>query len=163
MIQNLGGAGTEWNSTPADSEKIWRYTTEVAWISSSGTWARSQFLLTAWDKVKFLEADIGAGYNLAKTDKKDGEAIGLVRFPIVFRNIDDALNESDKQTHYECVIYKASAPAVAPPTPTTPTPEPPKPTPSQVTTPKTGPETLLLIAAAFFIAFGLMFSLRKNG
>ena len=55
---------------------------------------------------------------------------------------------------------------VTPPTPATPgtpTPVPQKPTPApEMTKTETGPETLLLIAAAFFIAFGLMFTLRKR-
>ncbi len=167
-IKNLGGGSTEWSSTPNENDKVWRYTTEVVWTPSSATGSRSQFFLMPNDKVKFLEADTGAGYNLVKTDKKSGDAVGLVRYPTIYRNIDEAGNESEKQTNYECVIYKASVAVAAPPTPVTPTPKPtpvtptPKPTPAQVTTPKTGPETLLLIAAAFFIAFGMMFSLRKE-
>jgi hypothetical protein len=86
----------------------------------------------------------------------------MLRFPIVYHTVDIMNgNESEAKTHYECVSYSlaaSTAPAVV--TPQT-LPEK-KPTPAEVTQTKTGPETLLLIVAAFFIAFGLMFSLRKR-
>ncbi len=70
--------------------------------------------------------------------------------------IDASGNEGAADTHYECVSYKLSASSSpSTPVPTTPTPE-------KMTETKTGPETLILIIAAFFIAFGLMFSLRRR-
>lgn len=165
---NLGGANTEWTSKPTDNEKVWQYTTEVVWSSAGSGSTKQSFLIMPGDKVKFIEADLGAGYNLVKTDKKVGDALGMVKFPINYRNVSDTGTEGEKQTHYECVVYKAAAvtPAAVTPTPepteTTPTVDAPAPAPEQMTQPKTGVESLFLIAAAFFIAFGLMFSLRRK-
>lgn len=79
----------------------------------------------------------------------------MLRFPVVSHVVDATSgSEGAADTHYECVSYKLSAAAVTP-APTTPTPE-------KMTETKTGPETLILIVAAFFIAFGLMFSLRRR-
>ena len=61
------------------------------------------------------------------------------------------------------MAYKLDVPAPVVAAPETPVPEPVKPAPvPEMTKTETGPETLLLIAAAFFIAFGLMFTLRKR-
>jgi hypothetical protein len=89
--------------------------------------------------------------------------VGLLRFPVVAHAVDKTTaNEGPATTHYECVSYALSAPVV--PTPVTPEPtKPTPPTPAEVTQTATGPaETLILILAAFFIAFGMMFSLRKR-
>ncbi len=97
--------------------------------------------------------------------------VGMLRFPVVSRVTNpQTATEGAPDTHYECAAYKLEAPVavvVTAPTPATtgtPTPAiPPKPTPApEMTKTETGPETLLLIAAAFFIAFGLMFTLRKR-
>lgn len=117
-----------------------------------------QYILGAGQKVKFIEADLAAGYTLTKSDRKNGELVGMMRYPIVAHAVDSVGNEGAAKTHNECVAYNLSAPVVTPvaPTPTTPvTPE--------ITKTATGPaETIILILAAFFIAFGLMFSLRKR-
>ncbi len=87
----------------------------------------------------------------------------MIRYPIVSHAVDKTTGtEGPATTHYECVNYTLSAPVVAP----TPTPKPtpvPVPPTKEVTQTATGPtETLILILAAFFIAFGMMFSLRKR-
>ncbi len=149
-----------WVSTPVSEAAIWKYASDVAWTSmGTGATAKQEFLLQPNTKVRFLEADIGAGYTLEKTDRKNGELVGMLRFPVVSRTIDvRTATEGAPDTHYECVAYKLDAP-----TPATPTPTPTKPTPpKEITKTETGPETLLLIAAAFFIAFGMMFTLRKR-
>ncbi|MDD2693668.1 MAG: hypothetical protein PHY14_01940 [Candidatus Gracilibacteria bacterium] len=143
---------TTWTTTPASEANIWKYSSDIVWVTPTGE-TKSQFLLLGGQKVKFLEADIGAGYTLTKTDKKAGDLVGMLRFPVVSHTIDASANESAANTHYECVAYKLAASA---------TPEPTTPTPAEVTQTKTGPETLLLIAAAFFIAFGMMFTLRRR-
>lgn len=144
---------TNWVSTPTDETKMWKYPVDVQWIST-GTGGKSQYILAAASKVKFMEADIGAKYVLEKTDKKNGDTVGILRFPVVSHVVDITTGtEGAADTHYECVAYKLTASA----TPVTPTP-----TPEQMTETKTGPETLVLIVAAFFIAFGLMFSLRRR-
>lgn len=149
--------GSTWTSTPDDQTAIWKYSSDVLWTPSNG---RDSYMLTAGQKIKFFESDMGAGYTLASTAVNNGDVVGLLRFPLVYRALDtNTANEGDAETHYECVTYTLDAPAV---TPTEPTPTQPS-TPVEATQTQTGPaETLLLIIAAFFIAFGLMFSLRKR-
>lgn len=154
---------TKWSSLPSDESLMWKTDNpEITWVDS-GSGGKSQYILPAGNKVKFHQTDLAInGYKLVSTDKKAGDAVGLLRFPIVYRTIDTTTGEeSAPKTHYECVAYSLAASAT-PATPAeTPTPEK-KPTPAEVTQTQTGPETLLLIVAAFFIAFGLMFSLRKR-
>ncbi len=106
-----------------------------------------------------MESDLVAGYKLEKTDKKNGEVVGMLRFPLVSHVIDASANEGAANTAYECATFTVAAATVTSPAPATPE---KKPTPNEITSTKTGPETLLLIVAAFFIAFGLMFSLRRR-
>lgn len=145
---------TTWTATPSDETKMWKYSSDIVW-TQAGTGGKSQYILTGGSKVRFIEADLGAKYTLEKTDKKNGDTVGVLRFPVVSHIVDAGGNDGPADTHYECVSYKLSAATVTPTT--TPTP-----TPSQMTETETGPETLILIVAAFFIAFGLMFSLRRR-
>ncbi len=149
---------TTWTTSPASEASVWKYSSDVQW--TAGTGSRSSFILSPGQKIKFIEADLNAGYTLEKTDKKNGEVVGMLRFPVVSHvtNVQTA-TEGAADTHYECATYKLDAPTTPPPT--TPPPTPPKPV-KEMTKTETGPETLLLIAAAFFIAFGLMFTLRKR-
>ena len=148
-----------WTSIPSNEASVWKYSSEVQpfW---TGTGTRENFTLLAGNKVRFLEADVGAGYILEKTDRKNGELVAMLRFPVIYHTVDTSVaTESSATTHYECVAYKLDTPVVTPATPVTPVkPVPPK----EMTKTETGPETLLLIAAAFFIAFGLMFTLRRR-
>ena len=155
---------TTWSTSPASEAGVWKNSSDILWSSGSGS--RASFILPPGQKVRWIEADINAGYTLDKTDKKNGEMVGMLRFPVVSHatNVQTA-TEGAANTHYECVAYKLEAPVatvVAPPIPVAPT-TPGKPVPAkEMTKTETGPETLLLIAAAFFIAFGLMFTLRKR-
>ncbi len=145
---------TKWSSSPIDESKVWTYGSDVIWTPTQSGSTKMQYILGAGQKIKFYEADLGAGYTLEKTDRKNGELVGMVKYPIVFHSVDAMGNEGAAKTHYECVAYNLSAPAVAPtPAPITPA----------ITKTETGPaETIILIIAAFFVAFGLMFSLRKR-
>ncbi len=148
---------TTWISTPAEDVNFWKYSSDIVWVQA-GSGGKNQYILPAWQSVKFFESDLGAGYKLEKTDKKAGDLIGLLRFPIVSHTIDNSANESTASTAYECAAITLTASSVVPVTPVVEK----KPTTQEITSTKTGPETLLLIVAAFFIAFGLMFSLRKK-
>jgi hypothetical protein len=148
---------TTWAATPSDESKLWKSSSDIIWSPTQTGSTKMQYILGAGQKVRFFEADIAAGYTLTKTDRKNGELVGMMRYPTVAHAVDAVGNEGAAKTHYECVAYNLSAPAtVVPVTPTTPvTPE--------ITKTATGPaETIVLILAAFFIAFGLMFSLRKR-
>lgn len=145
-----------WTTTPASEAGVFKYSSDVVW-TAAGTGSKSSFTLSPSTKAKFLEADIGAGYTLDKTDKKNGEIVGMLKFPLVSHSINlQTAAEGAADTHTECVAYKLEAPVVAPPAPAKVVP------PKEMTKTETGPETLLLIAAAFFIAFGLMFTLRRR-
>jgi hypothetical protein len=92
-----------------------------------------------------LEGDLGASYTLTSTDKKDGETLGVLKFPLSYHNVDADGNEGKKETHIECVAYTskvaAAVAAVVPvevvkPAPVTPI----VPEPKKMTAVKTGPE-----------------------
>lgn len=152
---------TVWTTSPADESKIFLYGSDVQWVTN-GSGGKMSFMLNPGQKVKFYDADLSAGYTLTSTDKKTGDLIGMLRFPVVSHSLDvKTAAEGAANTHYECVSYKLDAPASVTPTPGNPTPAKPVP-PKGVTQTQTGPETLLLIAAAFFIAFGMMFALRRR-
>jgi hypothetical protein len=168
-LPNMVAFGSTWSTTPTDLAKFWKNSSDITWIST-GSGGRMNYILQAGQKVKFIDSEMGARYVLDKTDKKDGETVGMIRYPIVSHAVDKVTaNEGAAVTHYECVSYALSAPVIAPVvTPPKPTPGiAPKPVPAppakEVTQTATGPtETLILILAAFFIAFGMMFSLRKR-
>jgi hypothetical protein len=152
---------TIWTASPADETKLWKSSSDIIWSPAQTGSTKMQYMLPAGQKIRFVEADLAAGYTLSKTDRKNGELIGMMRYPTVAHAFDTTLNaEGPAKTHYECVAYTLSAPVVTPaPTPVTPT----TPVTPEITKTQTGPaETIVLILAAFFIAFGLMFSLRKR-
>jgi hypothetical protein len=155
---NMVGFGTTtWTNSPSDASKVWKNGSDIVWVTQSGS-TKMQYILGAGQKVKFIEAELAAGYTLDKTDRKNGDLVGMMRYPTVFHTIDTTTGtEGAAKTHVECVSYKLSAPdAVV-------TPVTPKPVTPEITKTQTGPaETIILILAAFFIAFGLMFSLRKR-
>lgn len=148
---------TTWVSTPSDESQVWKHASDVAWTPAKD---RQSFLLVANQKIRFYEADLGAGYTLEKTSQKNGDVVGLIQYPIMYHTIDmTSGKESDIVTHNECMAFTLSKEE----TPTTPSEPSTPPPPPGATQTETGPaQTLLLIVAAFFIAFGLMFSLRKR-
>jgi hypothetical protein len=151
---------TTWTATPSDESKLWKNSSDIIWSPTSTGSSKSQYILAAGQKVKFVEADLAGGYTLTKTDRKNGEMVGMMRYPVVAHAVDAVGNEGAAKTHYECVAYNLSVPTVAP---TTPAVTPTTPITPEITKTATGPtETIILILAAFFIAFGLMFSLRKR-
>ncbi len=149
---------TKWVASPTDETKMWKNSSDIIWTPTQSGATKLQYILGAGQQIKFLEADLGAGYTLEKTDRKNGDLVGMIKYPIVAHMVDGAGNEGSAKTHNECVAYTLSAPVVAPVTPVKVTPITPA-----ITKTETGPtETIVLIIAAFFIAFGLMFSLRKR-
>lgn len=160
-VPSMVSVGSVWTPTSADESKMWISAPEIAWIP--GASGKDEFTLMSGQEVKFMQTDLGAGYTLTSSSKKNGEVIGLLKFPVTYYTMDvnTATRSTTSETHYECVTYTLDAPAT--PEKTTPTPEK-KPTPKPEQTKVTsGPaETLVLIVAAFFIAFGLMLSLRKR-
>ena len=150
---------TKWTGSPMDESKIWENSSDIIWTPTGSGNTKMNYILGAGQKVKFYQTALNAGYTLEKTDRKNGELVGMMKYPIVFHVLDAAANEGSQKVFNECVAYNLSAPVVAAvPLPVAKTPITP-----ELTKTKTGPtETLVLIVAAFFIAFGLMFSLRKR-
>lgn len=156
---------TTWTASPADESKLWKSSSDIIWSPSQTGSTKMQYVLAAGQKVKFVEADLAAGYTLTKTDRKNGDLVGMMKYPIVAHVLEGGINVGAAKTHIECVAYNLSAAPVVmnPTTPVTPGKPPVKPVTPEITKTATGPaETIILILAAFFIAFGLMFSLRKR-
>ncbi|MDD5376675.1 MAG: hypothetical protein PHH16_01020 [Candidatus Gracilibacteria bacterium] len=151
-------SGTVFIANPVDPAAYWKYGNQVIWTDSATGTGKQEFMLDAGKSVKFMEADLGASYTLTATDKGNGEAIGVIKFPLSYHNVDADGNEGKKETHIECVSYtaKATIAAVAPV-------EVVKPIPKKMTTVKTGPESLILMALALLIAAGfVVIRSRKN-
>lgn len=146
-------SGTIFIANPIDPTAYWKYGNQVIWTDSMTGTGKQEFMLDAGKSVKFLEADLGASYTLTATDKKDGEVVGVLKFPLSYHNVDADGNEGKKETHIECVSYtaKVTAAAVVPVEVVKPAPEPKK-----LTTVKTGPESRILMTLALLIAAGFV-------
>lgn len=156
-IVNLGGDGTSWKSTPTDETQFWKYGSEVLWVDSLTGTGKQEFVLDPGKSITFMEADLGANYSLAKTDAKGGDPVGLLKFPVVYHDINSSGKESAAQTHYECVLLAADVSAAPAPTPA-PTPAPPP----KATAVKTGPESFLLVGLAGLLSLSLLAFRRKK-
>lgn len=155
-LPELISFGSTWVPSNADASKIWTFHTDVSegFVPNNGI---EEFILSPNQEVRFYQTSLGAGYTLESTTKNNGDVVGMLKFPVVYysQNLSGE-KSSTSQTHYECVAYPLKK---VEPTPAPNTPE----TPKEITKTETGPaETLVLIIAAFFIAFGLMISLRKR-
>ncbi|MFO0763365.1 MAG: hypothetical protein U0518_00640 [Candidatus Gracilibacteria bacterium] len=154
-VVNIGGSNTLWSMNPKDPNEFWTYGKGVIWTkapAASGSVARDQFILGPGKNVSFIEADaLGSTYTLVSTDKKNGELIGLAKFPVVYRETDAFGKEGAADTHYECVAYKA--PVIA----TTPKPIPPKATQTQ-----TGPQEVILVIAALLLGLLTVLVVKKK-
>ncbi|EKE26498.1 MAG: hypothetical protein ACD_4C00262G0004 [uncultured bacterium (gcode 4)] len=142
---NVWGAATKWISNPVDTSNFWKFSEEIVWTDSK-TWTWKQEFLLEWGKtVNFLESDLWANYVLNSTDKKEWEAVWILKFPINYHNIDASWKESGKLGHIECVAYKAWAQALQKPLPPA----------KEVTKVKTWPEFFIFILAAMMITLWL--------
>ncbi len=148
--------GTVFVTNPLDPNAYWKYGSQLIWTDSVTGTGKQEFMLDAGKSIKFLEAELGASHTLTSTDKKTGEVIGVLKFPLSYHDVDADGNEQKKETHIECVSYTANiAAAVTPVVPVKPV-VPTKPEPKKLTTVKTGPESLILMTLALFIAAGVI-------
>lgn len=149
-------AGTTFTANPSDPSLFWKFGPQIIWTDSATGSGKQEFMLDAGKTVRFLEGDIGAAYKLASTDKANGEVVGVLAIPTSYHNIDADGNEGKKQVHIECVSYtnKAAVAKVVPVEIVKPAPAP------KLTTVKTGPEEMILVAVALLIAAG--FVIVKN-
>ena len=152
-IPQMISFGSNWVPASSDESKMWKNSPAIEWTPNN---EKQEFSLLPNQEIRFIETDLGAGYTLESTTKKHGEIVGMLKFPLTYytQSLATAERSNTSTTHYECVKVTLDNPTI----PTTPeTPVAPK------TDVETGPaETLVLIIAAFFIAFGLMISLRKR-
>ncbi len=165
-LVNLGGAGTSWLSNPTDEKSFWKTGTEIIFTpdSTTGTGAkRNIFSLKPGKTVRVLESELGANYQLEKSTAKDGEYIGIIKFPVNYRDVSDQTGKTGLLVnHLECVAYKLAAVtggAVAPvvkPVPSTPV-------PVQATTVKTGAaDTFLFFGLAMLLTLAFMFARKRK-
>lgn len=146
---NLGWAGTIWANNPIEVEKFWKYNDEIVWTDSAEGAGKQEFLLEWGKTVNYLEADLGASYALSASDKKEWDAIGLLKFNVNYHDTDATGKEIPAKMHTECVAYYAWA--------STPNPVAPAPvTPVEVTKVKTGPESFVLIIVALLLSLVLI-------
>lgn len=144
---NLGWANTVWINNPLEADKFYKFADEIVWTDSA-TWSGKQEFLLEWGKtVNFLESDLGASYALQSTDKKEWDAIGILKFNINFHDTDASAKESEGKLHTECVAYYAWTPA-----PVTPVAQ----TPPEATKVKTGPELTAILIIAMLLSFVLI-------
>ncbi|MDD2566005.1 MAG: hypothetical protein PHZ26_03615 [Candidatus Gracilibacteria bacterium] len=144
---NLGGANTTWVNNPLEAEKFWKYNDEIVWTDSATGPNKQEFLLEGGKTVNFLEADLGASYALQSSDKKEGDAVGLLKFYVNYHDTDATAKETEALMHTECVAYYAGTPTAAPIVPVT---------PPEAIKVKTGPESFVLIIMALILSLGLL-------
>jgi LPXTG-motif cell wall-anchored protein len=165
-LVNLGGAGTSWLSNPKEETDFWKVGGDVVFTPSktTGSGAKTnEFAMKPGQTYKVLEVSLGANYQLEKTDKKNGDYVGLVKFPVNFHNVDDVTGQlSATVKHLECVAYALSAP-VAQAAEIKPVAKTPPTTPPQATNVKTGAaDTFLFFGLAMLLALAFMFARKRK-
>lgn len=158
---NLGGSGTAFSQNPADQALFWKYGRDTIWINSKERAGDKEYELAAGKSVRFFEGELGASFSLDRTNVKNGQTVGLMKFPVKFVRVSDDGTESAPATHTECVLFRASVVEAAPVV-VTPAPVIPKPQPQAVTHTKTGPEMTILLAIAASGAVALWMVRRKR-
>lgn len=160
-LVNVGGTGTSWLSNPKDEKEFWSYGSEVIFTpeTSSGT-SRQVFSLKPGKTVRVMDAKLGANYQLEKTDKKAGEYVGLVKFPVNYRDVSDVDGKAGVLVnHLECVAFQADGQVAAAVAPVVKTPV----TPPQVTQVKTGAaDTFLFLGLAMLLTLAFMFARKRK-
>jgi LPXTG-motif cell wall-anchored protein len=161
---NLGGTNTAWLSNPSKDTDFWKIGSEIVFTpETTGTTKRDMFSLKPGKKVTVLEASLGANYQLERSDKKNGDYVGLVKFPVNYRSVNDTTGKAGALVnHLECAAFKLSVTTAAAVTPVTPTP-PTTPAPTQATKIKTGAaDTFLFMGLAMLLALAFMFARKRK-
>ena len=104
---NLGGTNTKWTYSSTDVMSMWQLTSEIPW-TTTGVTNRKVVTIEKDESLKFVQQKEGAYIMLESTDKKAGDIIGMMKFPLIYRYIDpNTGTESEPIAHYECVVHKA--------------------------------------------------------
>ena len=154
---------TAWLSNPSRETDFWKVGSEVVFTPDTvGTSKKEMFSLKPGKKVTVLEASLGANYQLERSDKKDGEYVGLVKFPVNYHAVDDSTGKAGPLVnHLECAAFKLVATTAAVVVPVTPTPT--TPAPPQATHVKTGAaDTFLFMGLAMLLALAFMFARKRK-
>jgi len=163
-VVNVGGTNSVWLSNPALETDFWKVGAEVVFTpDTTDSKKRDMFILKPSKKVTVLEASLGANYQLERSDKKNDDYVGIVKFPVNYHVIDDVTGKAGPLVnHLECAAFKLSAVtagAVVPvekPTPTTPA-------PAGATKVKTGAaDTFLFMGLAMLLALAFMFARKRR-
>lgn len=163
-IVNLGGSGTAWLSNPSDETDFWKFGQDVVFAPETGSGkTRDVFTLKPSKKVTVLEASLGANYQLERSNKKDGEYVGLVKFPVNYRVMDgDTKKAGALVNHLECAAFKLTAQAAAAVAPIE-KPSTTTPAPAQATKVKTGAaDTFLFLGLSMLLALAFMFARKRK-
>lgn len=156
---------------------MWRFPSEVTWTASG---SRQVFTIADGKSLKFMEQLPNTSYTLDSSDKKKNDIIGMVKFPLTYRDTDKVTKvEGPKITHFECVAYRYDAPqiqvapitvtakaepvqAVVAPAATVTAKATPTPTPKQITETKTGPELWIAAIIALMLTPMIMFLKKRK-
>ncbi len=151
FMQDISNGAVTWAQVP-DSQKFWEYSDEFNALYDT---KQEGYVLKAANKVIWMKSKLGSGYSLDKNSLPKGNAIGLLIYPFKAHNILETgeITIDDKE-HRECVLFKSAGASLTPP----PTPEVPK----KQQLPKTGPESIILVAIALLLAFGIVLFTRKS-
>lgn len=163
-IINLGGLNSAWLSNPTKETDFWKIGSEVIFTPEETT-KKDIFTLKPGKKVTILEASLGANYQLERTDMKNGDYVGLVKFPVNYRVIDDATGKAgDLVNHLECAAFKLSIAAATTVSPVEkPAPPTTTPAPTGATKVKTGAaDTFLFMGLAMLLALAFMFARKRK-
>ena len=153
FMQDISSGAAMWSQVP-DSENFWEYSDEFNALYDS---KQEGYVLGANDKVMWMKSKLGYGYTVEKNTLPKGSNMGLLVYPFKAHNILETGEITiDDTEHRECVLFKSAGPTVDTPPPSTP--EKPK-TPQL---PKTGPESIVFVAIALLLAFGIIMFTRKT-
>jgi hypothetical protein len=171
-LVNLGWAGTTWLANPTDEKSFWTPGDDIIFTpettAGTGTTAsgakRNIFSLKAGKTVTVLAAELGANYRIERTDKKSGDYVGMIKFPVNYRNVDATTGKSGVLvTHIECAAYKLAGTVAAATPVVKPANVPPVKIPAEVTQVKTGAaDTFLFLGLAFLLGLAFMFARKKR-
>lgn len=163
---NVGGNGSAWLNNPTRDTDFWKMGSEIIFTPETGSGSkRDVFSLKPGKKVNVLEASLGANYQLERSDKKNGDYVGLVKFPVNYHAVSETTGKAGPLvSHLECAAFKLSAvtaaavaPIVKPAPPTT------TPAPTGATKVKTGAaDTLLFMGLAMLLALAFMFARKRK-
>ncbi len=156
---------------------MWRFPSEITWTASG---SRQVFTIADGKSLKFMEQLPNTAYTLESSDKKKNDIIGMVKFPLTYRDTDKVTKaEGPKITHFECVAYRYDAPqieiapitvtskvepikAVVTPAASVTVKTAPVPTPKQITATKTGPELWIAVIIALMLAPMIMLLKKRQ-